>query len=415
MFQSPQEKFMEDMIMINIFKKSILFIVISFLFMNYMFHISAIEADDNLNNINFQIVYKDNDKGIPNAKFELYKIAEIDVDGSYKLIGDFTNYPVNMDFSDKKGLRELAKTLISYIYANNTISIDKGYTDSNGILEFPTQNKELTEGIYLINSEKVLKDNQIYNAEPFIYFFVNEKYEDIIKPKFKKEVYNIDEKIDIEVKKIWNNDNELLRPKEITVDLIKNSEVYDSVKLNEQNGWDHKWKNLPKVEDGIINWNIVERKVQNYYVSISEENNVFILTNTYESRLETDPCNIKVIKLWNDKNSQSIRPTSITVCLLRNNEVYDEKIITNDNWSYEWKNLPKIDKAGKEIDWKVDEKEVKGYKKSIENRENVFYITNTLIKQKAPDSGQLKWPIPLLLLVGISFIACGVLLKRKEN
>lgn len=399
--------------MINIFKKSILFILLSFLFMNCLFQISAIETN-NQNHIEFEIVYEDNDKGISNAKFELYKLAEIDIDGSYKLIDDFASYPIDIDFSDKNGLRGLAKTLTSYIYANKTNPIDDGYTNSEGILKFPTQSKSLTEGIYLIHSEKVVKDDLIYSSEPFICFFINEEYEHIVKPKLQKEEYNIDEKIDIEVKKIWKNDIELLRPKEIIIDLLKNNEVYDSITLSEENGWNYKWESLPKGEDEIINWNVVERKVKNYNVSISVENNVFILTNTYDSRLETDPCNIKVIKLWNDNNSETVRPTSINVYLLRNNELYDEQTITNDNWCYEWENLPTVDQDGNVIEWTVDEREVKGYKKSIEKRENVFYITNTLIKQKAPDSGQVKWPIPILLLVGIGFVTYGVLSKREE-
>ena len=58
----------------------------------------------------------------------------------------------------------------------------------------------------------------------------------------------------------------------------------------------------------------------------------------------------------------------------------------NDNWTYEFKNLPVKDN-GKKIEYRVDEESVNNYSKSI----NGFNITNTHEIETTSVSGTKTW------------------------
>ena len=82
-------------------------------------------------------------------------------------------------------------------------------------------------------------------------------------------------------------------------------------------------------------------------------------------------------KTWVDfDNKDKTRPEEITVNLLANGtEVQEVKVTEATNWTYEFTNLPKYDKAGNEIAYTITEEEVKGYETEIRGTN----ITNTLI------------------------------------
>lgn len=92
---------------------------------------------------------------------------------------------------------------------------------------------------------------------------------------------------------------------------------------------------------------------------------------------------IKVIIKWNDDdNRDGLRPETITIKLKKNDEVISEhEISKKDNWEYIIKETSENEK------YEIDQKNVTGYAKSIEN----YTITNTHNPKKTNISGEIKW------------------------
>lgn len=127
---------------------------------------------------------------------------------------------------------------------------------------------------------------------------------------------------------------------------------------------------------------------------------------------------IHVLKVWKKDNKKS-RPKSIEVCLLRSDGVVVDKVILNsDNqWSTTWENL------STSYTYSVMETSVpSGYKESCTREKDTIVLTNTgsdkyRVEKKdevLPNSGQLWWPVPVLLFVGLVLFGLGRHLKNEE-
>ena len=101
--------------------------------------------------------------------------------------------------------------------------------------------------------------------------------------------------------------------------------------------------------------------------------------------------NIYGEKTWDDANNQDKkRPEKITVILLANGEPIqnpDVKPDENGKWKYSFKNLPKYDNKGKEIQYTVKEEPVEGYKSKIDG----YNITNSYKPEETSVKVTKKW------------------------
>ncbi len=171
---------------------------------------------------------------------------------------------------------------------------------------------------------------------------------------------------------------------EVEVQILRGSEVLDTVKLNANN----EWKAETTIYGSMEAINVKEVKVpSNYHASYSnissaDENGQYnvTVTNTY---IEEDPeipdepgKKFVVKKIWVDDN-EAVRPESIKVQLYKNGKAYGRAVTlsADNNWRYVWTDLPDSDK----INWTVKETVVPvGYVASIEEvRSNHHYIYNT--------------------------------------
>jgi len=142
---------------------------------------------------------------------------------------------------------------------------------------------------------------------------------------------------------------------------------------------------------GEIDWKFIAEKCNNDDDNASEET-----------------C-LTIMKVWKDGDSKT-RPESITIDLLRNNKVYDTVVLSSETgWLYTWEELPTGTK------WNVKETNIpKGYKAVYSYERRIFVVTNTA---ELKNTGQLNWPIPVLLGTGIIFILFGLslVLKGKKD
>lgn len=128
---------------------------------------------------------------------------------------------------------------------------------------------------------------------------------------------------------------------------------------------------------------------------------------------------IHVLKVWKKDNKKS-RPKSIEVCLLRSDGIVVDKVILNsDNqWSYTWDSLSTL------YTYSVMETSVpSGYKESCYREKDSVVLTNTgsytdKKKEKKDDelafTGQLWWPVPVLLFVGLVLFGLGCQLRNEK-
>ncbi len=114
---------------------------------------------------------------------------------------------------------------------------------------------------------------------------------------------------------------------------------------------------------------------------------------------------LTVKKVWNDDGTG--RPEQIQVMLSRGGQLVDTVTLSEENqWSYMWSAVPQSD------DWTVREVEVPNYTPSYRREGNTFIVENT---PKLVQTGQLKWPIPVLACLGGALLLTGVALGRKKQ
>lgn len=202
---------------------------------------------------------------------------------------------------------------------------------------------------------------------------------------------------------------------------LENHILMDGIEADASNSSDSSYKaSFTGLESGI--YLVVGKEVESngvFYmpqvslVSLSGDLNVDLKFETSDK-----PSRIHVLKVWKKDNKKS-RPKSIEVCLLRSDGVVVDKVVLNsDNqWSTTWENLSTL------YTYRVMETSVpSGYKESCTREKDTIVLTNTgnftdKVEKKdevLPNSGQLWWPVPVLLFVGLVLFGLGRHLKNEE-
>ena len=202
---------------------------------------------------------------------------------------------------------------------------------------------------------------------------------------------------------------------------LENRILMDGIEADASNSSDSSYKaSFTGLETGI--YLVVGKEVfqdgvfympQVSLVSLSGDLSVDLKVETSDK-----PSRIHVLKVWKKDNKKS-RPKSIEVCLLRSDGIVVDKVILNsDNqWSNTWEHLSTL------YTYSVMETSVpSGYKESCTREKDTIVLTNTgnftdKVEKKdevLPNSGQLWWPVPVLLFVGLVLFGLGRHLKNEE-
>lgn len=158
-----------------------------------------------------------------------------------------------------------------------------------------------------------------------------------------------------------------------------------------------------------------------FFVMLPQQNtaeNKWDYEVSVHAKMEQSPVlkDLTVNKVWNDKGNENRRPESVTVWLMMDGQQYGDSITLpyNGHWSYTWENL----EAGHE--WTVAEKPLEGYRSSVVRQGDTYILTNTLrpetpVTPQIPNTGQLWWPVPIMLCAGMICLIIGILKQRGSN
>ena len=220
-------------------------------------HAAAAEAIDPERAGSLTIQAEREGQAIPGMGFAIYYAASVDPYGEYTLAGDFREDNVVLD---DQNWSAVARTLANIAQRDGRKPLDQGTTDENGRLTFPTgEGIRLTAGLYLVIASPRYHGSYTDRAEPYL----------VALPDLDREancwVYDVTSlpKIgttytppspaarEVRVLKVWSDaGNEEKRPESITVQLLKDGAVYDTVTLSAENHWAYTWTGLPPSENG---------------------------------------------------------------------------------------------------------------------------------------------------------------------
>ena len=156
-------------------------------------------------------------------------------------------------------------------------------------------------------------------------------------------------------------------PQQVTVQLLKDNIVYDTVILSEANSWRHFWGKLPEYNrDGSkIIWSVVEKELPITRCSSAPRGSLYrhkyLCARSAVGRYR----HADGAESMDDQGYKN-RPESVQVTLLQNDVAFETRTLSEANgWQYTWDKLPKVDQSGKEISWTIREAAVSGYRSAV--------------------------------------------------
>ncbi len=308
------------------------------------------------------LTISNSDHGVPlsGAAFSIYLVAVMDETGALTPTEAFSQFDVDIHGKNDAAWNALTSTLAAY--AAGAEPTDSGTTDAWGQLTFPTQGKTLVQGLYLVLGARHTQGGLTYDAQPFLVLlpsFDKEadewEYHVTAKPKHESRPEPGDgDTVSRRVLKVWRDEgHEAERPQTVTVRLLRDGVAFDTVTLSAANGWGYTWEGL----DARHVWSVVEAVPAGYTVQITREGITFVVVNTFLS---------------------------------------DEPAPTPPPDGPDGPDEPTPPPDGPNGPTPTD-------------------TPDTPDQPSLPQTGQLWWPVPLLLALGLACLTAGLLRRRRAG
>lgn len=237
------------------------------------------------------IRFNDGDMALAGAKFAVYQVATVDEYAQLTTTPDFKDYNVDIRGKNDEAWEALASTLAGYVQRDQVTPTASGTTDKDGVLVF----SGLPQGLYLVRGERHSQAGNWYDAAPFMTMLPTENLKENVwdyavtaAAKFTVTAIPDDgpSYVSRKVLKVWDDAGHAQeRPQSVTVQLLRDGEVYDTVTLTAADNWRHTWTEL----DNKYQWSVVEEEMEGYTVTVTREGVTFKVTNTYDAELPDNP------------------------------------------------------------------------------------------------------------------------------
>ncbi len=303
----------------------------------------------------------------------LYLVATIDEKGQYTITDDFKGFFEDQDFFNNGYDYDAWKSCVAYQEVSDSDNLLE-YIEEKGIAEAAsgvsdasgkTYYKGLKLGVYYVLSDKVVKGDYTHSFVNFVYpvpILQMSKDSAQIEVNYNPEVSPKKSKIEntvmthCHILKRWNDSgNSDKRPSFVTFEIYCDDELMKTVELSDANNWYFEWEN-----EGVHSYKVKEIAAGAGYVGdiqIFQDGThfQFICTNTYTPP-ETPPGN-----------------------------------------------PPETPETPPETPGIPDLPEVLGALRDL---------PEVLGARRLPQTGQLWWPLPVLVIAGVLLIVKGI---RKNN
>ena len=232
------------------------------------------------------ISYKSEGKPLSGASFHIYRVASVDEKGVFYAEPEFKDININFN-GGENSWHTAALALEGYIAKNKITPLESAIVDSTGYAYFMDEDINIPKGLYIILGDQHTIDDVYYEAAPVLVSLPTKNavsntwmYDLIVNLKFDFFSVDGDGYLTRKVLKVWDNQGKSVKqPEYVTVHLLKNGDVYDTVTLNQENDWRHTWSKL----DAGNKWTIYEEPVKNYTVEITRDGSTYVIRNTYVS------------------------------------------------------------------------------------------------------------------------------------
>lgn len=329
--------------------------------------------------VSLEILYQDDKTPLVGAYFAIYRIGAVDQYGNLTPTLPFARYHIDYSNRTEEQWRIIAATLEGYILRDHILPTDCGITDAESRLSFPNHAKRLEQGLYLVMGNRHEQGEYVYEMQPFLVMLptldqVQDEwsYDVTVKPKTERILIEEEEEETVKRKvlKVWADEgHEQERPGEILVDLLRDGEVHDTVILNEENNWSHTWESL----EAGHRWVVAEQTPAGYSVTVNRVGITYVITNTYEEQ-ETTPT----------EPSAPTEPSEPTVPTGPGEDT-----------------VPTESTQPSEETTQTEPSEPSG--------------STEPTNPNLPQTGQLWWPVPVLMAAGLFLIVLGLLRRREER
>lgn len=245
---------------------------------------SAAELDPT-RSCSLTLFYSSNGTYFSNLNIEIYRVAKVNDNGMYELLEPFSNYPINIyGITSQQEWRDTAQTIKNYVAANQIESYGSQKSDISGQVYFTG----LETGLYMVKGTTARNGGKSVIFYDFMVYLPTPEgngynYNVQAKPKFEEYTPPVKHT----VFKLWKDAGATeKRPESIEVDILKDGEVQETVVLGHDNNWFYSWETTGS--DGV--WTVMEKDVkEDYQVSITNTQTIFMITNTYAPTTPEDP------------------------------------------------------------------------------------------------------------------------------
>ena len=358
--------------------------------MLFAFALTVAAADT----LKLTIVCEDGGKALAGVGFDIYKVADIDRDGNFILTDELSGKGVDPGSYDDIP-KTLAATLEGIVLRDGIKPAASIPTDENGKAYFTTTDS----GLYLVRADKLNDNGTIYDFTPFMVILdstyvetsdvtVNAKYE--VTPPF-----IIPPMTSVKVIKLWDDgDDRESRPESIKVDLLKNGEAYDTAYLTPENGWKYTWDKL----EGLYSWTVAEEIPDGYTMTLEKDGMTFVITNTKtppppdtETTETTAPDTEPETTEPNDTTSPSETTGPSETETTGPSETTEPSETTGPSETTSPDTEPDTISTDTEP------------------------VETTTSEPTLPQTGQLWWPVPVLVVIGLTLIIVGLVRSRSTE
>lgn len=243
-----------------------------------------------------RIACLDGEKPLAGASFLLYRVGE--ADSPLRLAAPYSDYGVITQDTPWESLQDKAELLGSYIQRDKLAALEEQKSDGKGQLSFQGGESGLQRGLYLIIGKRFTSGAYTYTARPFFAVVPGTEGErsPLVYPKWKRDRQPTGDRdrpsysyLTLTAVKRWKGTEPPGGFPSVTVQLLRDGDVYRERVLSPANGWKVRFSGLR--ED--YEWRIVEKSVPSGYTLLTEqEGNSVLLIN---ERREEPP---KPDKAW---------------------------------------------------------------------------------------------------------------------